>query len=101
MGGFQAVTNALERLVTDLDVDIRCDTTVTGVTNDGVWLQSSTNHGDDTVVDNEFISADLIIVNADLPYAKKSLLIDNNNTDDSNDSSANKNKNIYIGNGVK
>jgi phytoene dehydrogenase-like protein len=94
MGGFQAVTNALERLVTDLDVDIRCDTTVTGVTNDGVWLQSSTNHGDDTVVDNEFISADLIIVNADLPYAKKSLLIDNNNTDDSNDSSANKNKNI-------
>ena len=94
MGGFQAVTNALERLVTDLDVDIRCDTTVTGVTKDGVWLQSSTIDGDDTVVENEFISADLIIVNADLPYAKKSLLIDDSNTDDSNGSNVNNSKNI-------
>jgi len=89
IGGFQAVTSALERLVIDLGVDIQCNTTVTGVTNDGVWIQKLQSSNSDGTAD-EFISANLVIVNADLPYAKKSLLLDDSNGDNY-DNSANNN----------
>jgi len=88
VGGFQAVTNALEALAKDLGVGIRCDTTVVRVANDGVWATTANNnsnsnnkdsdHNENTDKEKEFIPADLVIVNADLPYAKKSLLMDQN-----------------------
>eukprot|EP00531_Pseudo-nitzschia_arenysensis_P006981 CAMPEP_0116154046 /NCGR_PEP_ID=MMETSP0329-20121206/21570_1 /TAXON_ID=697910 /ORGANISM="Pseudo-nitzschia arenysensis, Strain B593" /LENGTH=471 /DNA_ID=CAMNT_0003650997 /DNA_START=147 /DNA_END=1561 /DNA_ORIENTATION=- len=73
IGGFQAVTNAMENLLGEKGVEIRCETTVTGVTNEGVWARGNDNEGE-----SEFISADLVIVNADLPYAKESLLMKEN-----------------------
>ncbi len=69
IGGFQSVTNAMETLLEEKGVEIRCETTVTGVTNEGVWARSNDK------IDSEFIPADLVIVNADLPYAKESLLM--------------------------
>jgi phytoene dehydrogenase-like protein len=82
IGGFQSVTNALEGLATDLGVEIWCNSTVTGVDSQGVyWCPSSFDDqrsgGESRVCKNsEFLPADLIVVNADLPYAKASLLLD-------------------------
>ncbi len=70
VGGFQAVTDAMENLLEEKGVEIRCETTVTGVTNEGVWAKANDKQGE-----SEFIPADLVIVNADLPYAKESLLM--------------------------
>ena len=68
VGGFQSVSNALERLSTDLGVTVECDTTVSSVQEDGVnIIRKGTG-------ENEFIQADLVVINADLPYATKSLL---------------------------
>ena len=68
VGGFRAVATAFERLCADCGVDIRCDTTVTQVEESGVHVIS----GDTTTSD--FIQADAVVVNADLPYATESLL---------------------------
>lgn len=57
----------MERLVDELGVTVQCDTTVTGVNNDGVYIC-------DGQEGERFFPADLVIVNADLPYAKKSLI---------------------------
>lgn len=70
IGGFEAVTNALERLVLDLGVEIRCDTTVTKVNDQGVFAIHDESHA--------FIPADLVIINADLPFATETLLKDTN-----------------------
>lgn len=65
-GGFAAVSKALERLARDAGVDIRCDTTVTRVTDTGVHVLSSNG-------DKEVLPADTVIVNADLPYATETI----------------------------
>jgi phytoene desaturase (3,4-didehydrolycopene-forming) len=70
VGGFEAVTNALERLVHDQGVEIQCGSTVTSVTDKGVYVQ---NEGSN---ESSFIPADMVIINADLPYATKVLLLD-------------------------
>jgi phytoene desaturase (3,4-didehydrolycopene-forming) len=85
------VANALEQLATDLGVEIRCNTTVTRITSQGVTLyeKSSVDEINVSTRDEsrrrgsktEFLPADLIIVNADLPYAKASLI----SMDDQND----------------
>ena len=72
IGGFQSVTNAFQKLLEELGVEIRCDTTVSKVTNEGVWV--SENDSTSSSSESEFIPSDLVIVNADLPYAKKTLL---------------------------
>jgi len=77
IGGFQAVTNSLEKLASDLDIDIQCNTTVVGINESGVYTKETSSQ-DSTL---EFLPADLVIVNADLPYAKESLLIDDNDND--------------------
>jgi phytoene dehydrogenase-like protein len=99
------MTDALENLVTELGVEIRCGTTVTAIANHGVYVQQdkvdhvgmtdkNNNNDDDddnqssrsrtSATTSEFLPADLIIVNADLPYAKASLMDihaeNNNNT---------------------
>ena len=68
IGGFQSVTNAFEKLLDELGVEIQCDTTVSKVTNDGVWVRPNDAN------EASFLASDLTIVNADLPYAKNSLL---------------------------
>jgi phytoene desaturase (3,4-didehydrolycopene-forming) len=68
VGGFQSVTNALERLGTELGTIILRDTTVTSIQDDGVHVL----HTDKD--EAEFLPADLVVCNADLPYATKSLL---------------------------
>jgi len=67
IGGFRAVALAFERLCEDCGVEIRCDTTVTRVEDDGVHIAS----GDTS--DFIKVAADAIVVNADLPYATQSL----------------------------
>ena len=69
IGGFQAVTSALENLATELGVTIHCNTTVRDITDEGVYFHQEKGNKDG------FLPADLILVNADLPYAKKSLLM--------------------------
>ena len=68
VGGFRVVATAFERLCEDCDVDIRCDTTVTKVEEGGVHITS----GDAS--SSDFIQADVVVINADLPYATESLL---------------------------
>jgi phytoene desaturase (3,4-didehydrolycopene-forming) len=68
-GGFRAVSNALEKLAKELRVEIECGKTVTQVQSDGVWI-CDTKEPDK----HDFIPADLIVINADLPYATKSIL---------------------------
>lgn len=91
IGGFQSVTKAFENLLDDVGVEIQCDTTVLGVTNEGVWARQDSSTNDSSNNDDsktEFIPADLVIVNADLPYAKNSLLMKEENSEAS-DANAN------------
>eukprot|EP00522_Entomoneis_paludosa_P002673 CAMPEP_0172473010 /NCGR_PEP_ID=MMETSP1065-20121228/68640_1 /TAXON_ID=265537 /ORGANISM="Amphiprora paludosa, Strain CCMP125" /LENGTH=469 /DNA_ID=CAMNT_0013231179 /DNA_START=48 /DNA_END=1457 /DNA_ORIENTATION=- len=69
IGGFDKVSAALENLCKDLGVSIKCNQTVTEVSDDGVTVVSDDSDKSQSV----FIPADLVIVNADLPYAQKSL----------------------------
>jgi phytoene dehydrogenase-like protein len=67
IGGFGAVTESLQKLAESLDVQMQLGATVTSVTEDGVYY-STIEEG------NQFERADLVIVNADLPYATESLI---------------------------
>ena len=64
------MTNAMERLAEEMGVDIQCGQLVTQITPDGVHVQPTNQ----SVASTEFLPADLVIVNADLPYATQSLL---------------------------
>lgn len=68
IGGFQAVSSAFEKLACSLGVDIQYDTTVTRVTDEGVWYKAKDSS------EQKFLPADLTIVNADLPFATKTLM---------------------------
>jgi phytoene dehydrogenase-like protein len=80
VGGFDAVTRAMAALAHDLGVDVQCGKTVTKVANDGVHVVNTSplsNGGgtdDDGANGPDFIPADLVVVNADLPYARQSLM---------------------------
>ena len=74
-GGFQAVADAVERLATWLGVEIQCNTMVTSIRKDGVFVIDEVSGLDSP---HTFVPADVIIVNADLPYATKSLLYEDN-----------------------
>ena len=76
MGGFQAVHQSLLNLATSsyCNVTIQCNCTVVQVTNDGVYYYNTTTQVDDTgppVL--QFLNSDVTVINADLPYAEKSL----------------------------
>jgi phytoene desaturase (3,4-didehydrolycopene-forming) len=70
-GGFQAVTDALQDLAKASGVDVQCGKTVTSIQNEGVYLHDTDSSPPSGT---EFLPADLVVVNADLPYATKSLL---------------------------
>jgi phytoene desaturase (3,4-didehydrolycopene-forming) len=70
VGGFDAVTQALESLCLDCGVQIECECSVTKITGDGVLFCRSNSNA------TTFQQADYIIVNADLPYSSVSLFSD-------------------------
>jgi phytoene desaturase (3,4-didehydrolycopene-forming) len=72
------VSSALERLAKESGVEIQCGKMATNIQSDGVYYISDT---DDPESAPQFLPADLVVVNADLPYASKSLI--KNNNDDS------------------
>ena len=77
IGGFRAVGQAFERLAIAMGVHIEYDKTVTEVRDDGVYfLDSNTNSSRCSA--EKFIPADLVLINADLPYATKCILNDSN-----------------------
>ena len=67
IGGFEAVTTSFQKLAEEKGVQIQCNATVTHVSDNGVYVKD--NEGQEF-----FLPADLVIMNADLPFAKKSLL---------------------------
>jgi phytoene desaturase (3,4-didehydrolycopene-forming) len=74
-GGFRSVSHALEKLAQEeLGVAVQYGQTVTAVHSSGVYVRSTNQNEHEPTIEDTFVSADLIIVNADLPYATKSLL---------------------------
>jgi phytoene desaturase (3,4-didehydrolycopene-forming) len=74
IGGFQSVATSLQKLAESCGVTCRTGKRVTKVSSEGVWYQEaeeSTNEQDRVTT---FEPADLVIVNADLPYATESLI---------------------------
>lgn len=69
VGGFRAVSESFAALAEARGVTIETGKMVTKIQNDGVHVQPS-KEDDET----NFVPADLVIVNADLSYASKSLL---------------------------
>lgn len=68
MGGFDAVTKAMQKLAIEHDVEIQCGATVTKVTEEGVhFIDNQTN-------ERKFLPSDLVLINADLPFATETLL---------------------------
>lgn len=63
IGGFDSVSRAMKRLCEDLGIKIQCNQTVAAITESGVILKDT----------GEQLDADLVICNADLSYAEKSL----------------------------
>mmetsp|Transcript_9599 Transcript_9599/g.20361 ORF Transcript_9599/g.20361 Transcript_9599/m.20361 type:complete len:636 (+) Transcript_9599:42-1949(+) len=72
VGGFRAVSRAFARLSEACGVQICCNTTVTQIENDGVHIIANGK--------SDFIQADRIVVNADLPFATESLLVSDTRT---------------------
>ena len=68
IGGFEAVSKSLENLAKEKGVQFEFGKMVTGVTERGVHMRNADGS-------TEFVEADLTIVNADLPYATKSLIL--------------------------
>jgi phytoene desaturase (3,4-didehydrolycopene-forming) len=73
VGGFQAVTDSVLRLAVDRGVAIVCHTTVVRVTEEGVYFQDTHAVEEETTRAPQFMPADMVVINADLPYAQKSL----------------------------
>jgi phytoene desaturase (3,4-didehydrolycopene-forming) len=66
IGGFGVVTKAVTKLAQERNVEIRTETTATKITEEGVFFISKDGPS--------FLPADLVVVNADLPYATETLL---------------------------
>lgn len=66
VGGFRAVQDAFQRLAEEQGVEFRTNTTVTKVDSNGVYIREKAG--------NSFLPADLVVVNADLPYASETIL---------------------------
>jgi phytoene desaturase (3,4-didehydrolycopene-forming) len=71
IGGFREVAESMYRLCQDCGVKFEFDASVTRVDRNGVYLKSTDEN-------TKFLSADLIICNADLPYSTQTMLSDGN-----------------------
>jgi len=67
VGGFEAVARSFQKLAEEKGVQIQCNTVVTKVTDSGVYFNNEAG-------ESNFLQTDLIVINADLPFATKSLL---------------------------
>ena len=70
MGGFRQVAESMYQLCEDSEVKFMFDTSVTKVGTDGVHL---TSKQDEAEIQN-FLPADLVICNADLPFATQTII---------------------------
>eukprot|EP00957_Ditylum_brightwellii_P163225 12428967-Ditylum_brightwellii.AAC.1 len=73
IGGFRSVGNAFQSLAKDCGVQFQYNKTVTKITKNGVYTidSSISSTGEKDV---EFLPADVIVVNADFPFATRTLL---------------------------
>jgi phytoene desaturase (3,4-didehydrolycopene-forming) len=71
IGGFRAVSKSMEKLAQSRGVAIETGKTVTHIGTNGVHIFNN-RHGIKGAA--SFVPADLVIVNADLPYASRSLV---------------------------
>jgi phytoene desaturase (3,4-didehydrolycopene-forming) len=76
VGGFQSVANSLHHLAEDCGVTCCTGQRVTKVSSEGVWYQDAKERSDELDRVTSFEPADLVIVNADLPYTTESLMRD-------------------------
>jgi len=78
IGGFRAVSQAFLSLAKENGVKIEFNAAVTGVSDTGVYCKKahSSDKSPETKgsVEDTFVEADLVIINADVPYAAKSLI---------------------------
>lgn len=78
VGGFRRVSESMAELCRDLGVEVRYGASVTGVTDDGVHYSASPagedGAGDRRGATGGFLAADLVVCNADAPYATESIL---------------------------
>jgi len=81
IGEFQAFSQAFEKLTLNSGAKIMYQMTVTKVTRDGVWFLNDVDNNDTP----QFMKGDCMVVNADLPFATKSL----KGMDDTGDTSFN------------
>lgn len=96
IGGFEQVTNSFIELTKEFNntIHIQCQSTVTKITKHGVYYEYNLNNQNKTII---YQPADMIIINADLPYATKVLLNDDDdNKNQQNDEEYNKGSNIGI-----
>jgi phytoene desaturase (3,4-didehydrolycopene-forming) len=77
IGGFESVTKSLVSLATSLGVEMVLNRTVTKIIDDGV----TTCHTNESTTVSQFHPSDVVIVNADLPYATACLLNQESNHD--------------------
>lgn len=69
VGGFRSVQAAFQRLAEENGVQICLNTTVTSVEANGVRVRGLDGNDGDS-----FVPADLVVINADLPYATHTIL---------------------------
>jgi len=76
IGGFRAVSESFQKLAEARGVEIRTGSMVTRMESNGVYTCSPLDKESQQLThdDADFVPADLIICNADLPYATNSLL---------------------------
>ena len=75
-GGFEAISQSFVKLAESVGVSFQTGKTATQIAKNGVHVRNSNTKNDDKIADDSFVPADLIIVNADLPYASMSLIAD-------------------------
>lgn len=69
IGGFQSVSNSFEKLAVDCGVKVMYDRTCSSICEAGIW-HSHTSDSDK----KDFLPADVVICNADLPFATETLI---------------------------
>jgi len=70
VGGFRQVAESMYKLCIDNNVKFQFDSSVTSITDEGVHY--ITKDGE-SIIEKKFIDADLIICNADVPYATETI----------------------------
>lgn len=73
MGGFRQVAESMHQLCLSCGVKFQFDTSVTRVTDEGVFFVSKSSDGGGERKEG-FLRADLVICNADLPFATETIV---------------------------